>query len=489
MKEGYLMIWKKLDHPIIENCYLISSDGDILVEGLDESKSYKATYHSSNGYDYSLFNIRNEFCKNDTNFRLFPMNAIMALVYIPVPFNLNGKRIKVHHINGDTRDISLDNLEWIEDVEEWRTCTYPGVKPDTYEISSWGNIRNKNNEYIVRYLNYGYECCYVRNTNDEKKLFLIHRLVWFQFIKSDGDPIKSFVNHINLIRNNNNVMNLETSTPKLNVLHALDNSKSRSGLTADIIRRICECIIKYSGDTDLISRDLSTDGFDISNRMINSIKEKYVWKHISDEYFDNEYCRRNMTKQTVEEICKLLIEYNGKVTDVHEQLLLKNIDINIHTINSIRSKRNWKHISDKYFDDEYFTIKRIDGPRVTLSIDDVRLVCKMIIEYNGNTSKIKKYFDSINKPYISYATIKNIKNKECWRHISDEYFDDNEYSRMLSVESVKLICETIAKYKNIRNCRKIVFNELKSSIPNLTISDINHIYYKNSWKSISDRFF
>ena len=489
MKEGLLMNWKKLHHPFIKDCYLISSTGKILVEHCDEALAYEATYHSTNGYDYALFNVKDEYRVNDNPLMLFPIDEILAMVFVPVPEELNDKRIKVIHINGDTHDCSTYNLKWVEDVEEWRDVTYPGIYPDRYEISSWGNVRSKRDEYIVRYLNDDYDCCYLHDVNDKKRLISIHRLVWFQFIKSPDDPLKSFVNHIDTIRHNNRLKNIETSSPKMNVVHSSENRIHKSGISPIDIRRVCEYIVKYNGDNKKILEQLNQEGIVMEGRYLNIIKQKNAWRNISDEYFDDVYCNRNLTKPAVEEVCKSLIKYKGNLTDTQTALAKKKIYVSKSVISNIRRKAAWSSISDKFFDDKYFTIKRVDGPRIIMSEDEVHLVCRLINEYSGRISQIKRYLDSIDKSHISYDAIKDIKNKSSWVRISDLYFKEHQYDQLLNERDVVMICEKIVEYKGIRGCRLLVYNELKDIIPNLSISEIIHIYHKNAWRKISDKFF
>ena len=120
------MIFKQLIHPVIEDGYIISPDGCIKCDGYD-SNCYTADYHSSNGYDYARFIIKKEHRINNNPIRLFPIDEIVALVYLPIPEELENKPRTIRHINGDTRDISLDNMEWVEDVEIWKPCVYPGI--------------------------------------------------------------------------------------------------------------------------------------------------------------------------------------------------------------------------------------------------------------------------------------------------------------------------------------------------------------------------
>ena len=234
---------------------------------------------------------------------------------------------------------------------------------------------------------------------------------------------------------------------------------------------------------------MNQEGIVVKGRYLNIIKQKNAWKHISDEYFDDDYCDRNLTKPTVEEVCKSLIKYKGNLTDTQTALAKKKIHVSKAALSAIRRKSTWSSISDKFFDDKYFTIKRLDGPRINMNEDDIHLVCKLINEYSGRISQIKRYLDSIDKSYISYAVIKDIKNKSSWVQISDLYFKEHQYDQLLNERYVVMICEKIVEYKGMRGCCHRVYNELKDIIPNLSISEINHIYHKNAWRKISDKFF
>jgi hypothetical protein len=89
-------------------------------------------------------------------------------------------------------------------MEIWKQIdNYPN-----YEISNMGNIRNKKNNRILKQkLQNGY-CCIT--LPPLKKGFKIHRLVANAFILNPKN--KSQVHHINNIKNDNKVENLEWVT-------------------------------------------------------------------------------------------------------------------------------------------------------------------------------------------------------------------------------------------------------------------------------------
>lgn len=103
-------------------------------------------------------------------------------------------------------------------VEEWRTCVYNGEVYDNYEVSSMGRVRNVKTGRILKpqknkdgYLQVG--LC----KNGNKKKVSVHRLVAFAFIENDDVENKNDVNHINELRHDNRVENLEWMTHKENI--------------------------------------------------------------------------------------------------------------------------------------------------------------------------------------------------------------------------------------------------------------------------------
>ena len=203
------IIWKPVNHPDILPGYLVSPEGYIKAKDMNDKDAIKEpSYHSTNGYDFMLLNNK------DGKVQLFPIDDIIAMAYISIPSSLKDKPIKVSHINGNTRDITLDNLQWVEDIEEWKVCTYPGVKPNMYEVSSWGRIRNKKRNTILSLKHFqGYRVCTLTGNTVR-----VHRAVGFEFLP--GYSKNKHINHIDGIKNNNYWKNLEWVTPAMNIYHS-----------------------------------------------------------------------------------------------------------------------------------------------------------------------------------------------------------------------------------------------------------------------------
>ena len=94
-----------------------------------------------------------------------------------------------------------------------------------FEVSDYGNLRNVitgHNYKLTANKSTGYNCvCVSLGSRDNKKLLRIHRLVAEAFIPSiEG---KDYVNHIDGVKTNNTVDNLEWVTPSENTQHAYNN--------------------------------------------------------------------------------------------------------------------------------------------------------------------------------------------------------------------------------------------------------------------------
>ena len=359
------IIWKPINHPDILPGYLISPQGYIKAEGIDDKDAIiEPSYHSTNGYDFMLLNNK------DMKLQLFPLDDIIAMAYIPIPESLQSKRIKVSHINGDTRDISLDNLEWVEDIEEWRVCTYPGVKPNMYEVSSWGRVRNIQTGTVLKnqHDKFKYEIiwlCSVPGKNVKGgQTFKVHRLTAYQFLKNDCQSPE--VNHISGFKNINYIKNLEWVTSSTNQLHAFMTGlqEKRFGELSHItslknsdVEKICSTLVKFNGDISMVVKTLNN--INMNHEIVKAIKYKQNWSFISDKYFTKDQFIKRIPDNVVECICELFIKYNGNfkivLNKIHE--MYPNIDIKYGFLRQIRCKAVRKSISDKYFTKDQFTSK------------------------------------------------------------------------------------------------------------------------------------
>jgi hypothetical protein len=100
----------------------------------------------------------------------------------------------------------------MEDTEVWKDIS----NYDKYEVSSFGNVRNKNTGRILKSANNGGYLC-VGLSNKITKTFPVHRLVALAFIENLEN--KLHVNHKDKNSLNNKLSNLEWNTAKENNKH------------------------------------------------------------------------------------------------------------------------------------------------------------------------------------------------------------------------------------------------------------------------------
>lgn len=302
-----------------------------------------------------------------------------------------------------------------------------------YEINQYGEIRYKETEiYITQYLNKttGYFCVNLRTRDDKyAKSFTVHRLVALMFVSGYSET-NNVVDHIDCDKTNNFYKNLEWVTMRENNARArkngLINNTRGTGigtniLPEELVSLICKLLVKYDGKVFKVMRTLSIMNIHIGNHLIYQIKNKKTWSWISDKYFSKDQFDL-IRENEVKKICEELIKSNGKISEVLSILKNEIPDIDYSIIKDIKHKKHWKEISDKYFDDTYFS------KQTEILPEHVHMICKALIEYDGIGSIVYKQLkDKI--PGLSYPRIQNIKYKRSWSHISDNYFQKGYFSK------------------------------------------------------------
>lgn len=104
---------------------------------------------------------------------------------------------------------------------ERNECWVDAYDFPNYEVSTHGRIRNKRTGKVLRQtLNGdGYSTITLQVDTKKNKNVGVHRVVAKSFYGNPSEP-RMQVNHVNSIRDDNHVLNLEWVTPKENVIHA-----------------------------------------------------------------------------------------------------------------------------------------------------------------------------------------------------------------------------------------------------------------------------
>jgi len=280
-------IFKPLSHPLIQDGYMLSCNGYIKSSLNDSIKPYYPSYHSSNGYDYESFVLK------DGTLQLFPIDDLLCYTFIPIPDELINKRIKVNHIDGNNRNNCIDNLEWIEDVEEWKSLDnlYSNIR-NGYVVSNFGRIKNNNTGKVLSQLNRnGYLSVSILRNGYQINT---HRLVALAFYNKPKESTY-VVNHIDSNRHNNYLKNLEWVSQKENNEHAIivglgyTMKRGEDNILAKVseseVREICKTLIEKCRNSRVTYETLIKKFPNITRDIVRDINRKRTWKWVSDEYF------------------------------------------------------------------------------------------------------------------------------------------------------------------------------------------------------------
>ncbi len=178
-------------------------------------------------------------------------------------------------------------------VEVWKNVIgYEGL----YQISNLGRIKSlsryvknrlgtgyslKSEKFLKLAINYGYHYIGLHK-NNKIKMFRVHRLVAIHFIPNP-DSLPQ-INHINGIKTDNSVSNLEWCTAKQNTRHAHDNGLANplKGVNCNLHilteKQVLEIRSKYIKNVygcNRLAKDFNTDSVNIWH-----IVTRKTWKHI-----------------------------------------------------------------------------------------------------------------------------------------------------------------------------------------------------------------
>lgn len=183
------------------------------------------------------------------------------------------------------------------DIETFKFITYPGIRPNTYKISNFGNIiyASTGTPRAIRIDKDGYHMIGLMSIDGKQSQYRVHRLVAWEFC--NNRDIDLIVNHIDNCKFNNYYMNLEWVTISENTLHGYDHGNGKYGekhyknkYPEEMIHEICKLIQdgREQGSIYQIIKSKYLINVNHSKKsvisLIKDIRRRKVWRSVTSLY-------------------------------------------------------------------------------------------------------------------------------------------------------------------------------------------------------------
>ena len=179
--------------------------------------------------------------------------------------------------------------------EIWKPLIYRMIVTDLYEISNYGQIRNIKTSKILKpcISEKGYYMVTLKGIDGRHHTIKLHRIVAKIFVPGETRR-KNEVNHKDGDKSHNCAWNLEWCTRRYNMHHAYENNLvtvlrgEMNGMniySEDTVRLVCELLVSFKGSIIDVIDYMQYLEIPADKNLVQDIKYKKRWKHISDGYF------------------------------------------------------------------------------------------------------------------------------------------------------------------------------------------------------------
>ena len=226
----------------------------------------------------------------------------------------------------------------------------PNIKP-YYYISNYGRVFHiHTGKYLEQAMDTNGYMFVTLSTYTGTKHCSIHRLVLLAFIPIENSD-EFQVNHIDGVKTNNHISNLEWCTRSYNMLHAYENGlhQSISNITEYQAVQVCELLSKSKYTNKEIGAMVG-----ISPEYVQSIKSGHSWKRVSKDYEFNRRQGRLFDDIEVRRLCQYFQDNNrnGNINAFCKQALMdmnmNSDDRYVDTARKIYGRRYYTDISKDY---------------------------------------------------------------------------------------------------------------------------------------------
>lgn len=226
-------------------------------------------------------------------------------------------------------------------AERWKEVTYPGITPKKFLVSDKGNVKCiTGDEPKISILGK------FRTITDGASIYQISRMVYWEFVE------KYDLDKYSIIHRDKDVLNDSYSN-----LYKEQHVR----LTDDEVHIVCKSLVKHSGNAKVVNvvfDELITIIPYLKIFTIHAIKNKTAYRNISDKYFTHKIDSRKYSSGDIDLICASLIKNNGSPSITYDELRDRIDGLNIDDIKSIKGKRSYIKESDKYFNKNFFKLKK-----------------------------------------------------------------------------------------------------------------------------------
>jgi hypothetical protein len=324
------------------------------------------------------------------------------------------------------------------DIEIWKSIE--GY--ENYEVSSFGNIRNKNTGRVLKAaIMSGYYCLGL--SSGKTKTYSVHQLVAKAFISNPEN--KCQVNHKDKNKLNNNITNLEWMTNKENCVHRSAGVKQTTNQNLEIYRinpNTDEILEKYNSIEDaakwILEKNLSKNFNSARSSISCNIRKIYnsafgfKWKIVEQNNLVNEEWRAVMINgETIKDYYvsslgrfknkKGIIMKNYKPH--HSGYIYVRVNIKKYALHRLIAQTFIPNLENKPF------VNHIDGNKTNNSVSNLEwCTCsennlhnhktgltkgniRKIIQYDLEMNEIKKFeriLDASKELNISLSCIKDV---------------------------------------------------------------------------------